>query len=1464
MKIGRSVMESVLVALVCFCVTWCQAADEGAPSIRPLSDEDFAAGIVLTKIGTGEDFDFSAPDGAVVCADWEAFGAARDWFRLGFGAEDDIDEDASEGWSLAMGTNRVDSFTVFSYGTVRPSVTNVNTCISPLNAVIGIVPASNHGLLEAANRPSRFWHCLTPSNTVQLTWQNVLLDREVSKPVSFQVEIDKLGNIAFRYDLSRLSEEAIVNLSAGVMNEGRGRMFSYLSRDITSLQWRYLDPSSTNVFDHDGDGIATDDELFVYDTDPYSADTDRDGLSDYEEVAVANTNPNARYSSDPRVPDSVASALDGTDPYSCPNGDGRSAFENVFYTGSPSGRGGEPVSDRSTAVLKVSAVGSGRGVLMVGDKMVPLLPGVNPLKVAVPRGARIKLKYEPEGELHLNYDSPDFCIGEPPYGVKKRGWIAFPYTEASHPCLHVLDEDVVIVSLEPGADIEDLTCTWSTDGGAADVVNVPPLSATVTARFSRKATAQISYRLSHPDYLFGAAVFRQTCEYCPKIEDEPGYSSTEDYPNEQLDSAEFKDESWCEEHCCYYWNCRYKHELELYSRSVLVDESVTNDYRTAVNSPKQYTDILKLHRPYAESENRNIRLIDVVVPKDKYQCCQCKDHWESCASIGFKSRHVAVHNGGEPFTRTTTNCTLSVYGVSPSEEIGDSRVSILTNGAVYVEFEYTVFGVSILGDGVDLGRLNRLNSSFGMPVVINTNLNRAVNIRLCTDVNLSDGVVRLAFENPKARMQLWMTYTIGDYYGHEQHLLLLDSKTRPELELSITEWKRLVRSATFGRETTLQLLAYDTGSVNLVFGYAGGKDGKYLHDEAVQTITAIRPPLLPDYNRDGRIDDEDAKLARDNRFYFWTNNDHWKNDLAFSESYYAKLKEVIRGNNGGDDMVNGRNDLVNQLPLAIYVTDLWEPWKSNNVKFKIRANVDNTYVRRCYADTSWDAAKASVLEDIEIEDESHFWQLSYGGKLCDAKMTEVEPEGEELSVARLSRCIEHKGMIYLEAVKECVNPVQIEVVVDNEVLYKYTPQLCFSDVEKMYRWHNIRRFADKSGVTAVGADSFQALPSPAGWPDDERDDANFYFVHGYNVSEQEARDWGQAFFKRMWWSGMNAKFHVVTWFGNETQKDLPIAGLVSPNYHVNVENAFASSKAFVELVKKYPGKNYVAAHSLGNMLVSSAIQDWNLPYERYFMINAAVAAEAYDTSAITDKTTCGMTPRNWNAVPLKYRSTHWFELEDFDQNDARRQLTWRNRFNNIDKTVNYYSPEEEVLKCDPDGDGKRKLQRDWSWYNQERIKGGNPVPGSRSEGGWVYNPKYQKEEHGGDPTHGGTTTVSRDPFVSEILNITEDLRCHPVFKPFEDISLMTDSLVPNISRGMVSQLLADAIPAESFPAGFNEVPKWKVLNVGAENINMAEKFKTNGEIYFWWWEDDWGHSFFLDAPYMVVHGLFEDMKGRMK
>lgn len=43
---------------------------------RTLDGDDFRRGFVMYRIGTDEEFDFSAPPGATICTDWRSFGAA--------------------------------------------------------------------------------------------------------------------------------------------------------------------------------------------------------------------------------------------------------------------------------------------------------------------------------------------------------------------------------------------------------------------------------------------------------------------------------------------------------------------------------------------------------------------------------------------------------------------------------------------------------------------------------------------------------------------------------------------------------------------------------------------------------------------------------------------------------------------------------------------------------------------------------------------------------------------------------------------------------------------------------------------------------------------------------------------------------------------------------------------------------------------------------------------------------------------------------------------------------------------------------------------------------------------------------------------------------------------------------------------------------------------------------------------
>ena len=99
----------------------------------------------------------------------------------------------------------------------------------------------------------------------------------------------------------------------------------------------------------------------------------------------------------------------------------------------------------------------------------------------------------------------------------------------------------------------------------------------------------------------------------------------------------------------------------------------------------------------------------------------------------------------------------------------------------------------------------------------------------------------------------------------------------------------------------------------------------------------------------------------------------------------------------------------------------------------------------------------------------------------------------------------------------------------------------------------------------------------------------------------DAEAWGDALFKRLWLSGVKADFYNVDWRSN-------IGG--AADYHANASNAFVVAGQIASTIQDIPGEKVLMAHSLGNMVVSSMIQDHHLRVSRYLMCNSAVPAEA--------------------------------------------------------------------------------------------------------------------------------------------------------------------------------------------------------------------------------------------------------------
>ena len=84
-------------------------------------------------------------------------------------------------------------------------------------------------------------------------------------------------------------------------------------------------------------------------------------------------------------------------------------------------------------------------------------------------------------------------------------------------------------------------------------------------------------------------------------------------------------------------------------------------------------------------------------------------------------------------------------------------------------------------------------------------------------------------------------------------------------------------------------------------------------------------------------------------------------------------------------------------------------------------------------------------------------------------------------------------------------------------------------------WGNVVRFVLWQGLRYVYGGS-SSIPDrtgePSNMPDDGLEDIDVFFLHGFNVSEADARNWSRQVFKRLWLSGSRARFHGFSWYGD--------------------------------------------------------------------------------------------------------------------------------------------------------------------------------------------------------------------------------------------------------------------------------------------------------------------------------------------
>ena len=351
--------------------------------------------------------------------------------------------------------------------------------------------------------------------------------------------------------------------------------------------------------------------------------------------------------------------------------------------------------------------------------------------------------------------------------------------------------------------------------------------------------------------------------------------------------------------------------------------------------------------------------------------------------------------------------------------------------------------------------------------------------------------------------------------------------------------------------------------------------------------------------------------------------------------------------------------------------------------------------------------------------------------------------------------------------------------------------------------------------------------------------ANVFFIHGANVSEQNARAWASEMFKRLYHAGANMEFYPIAW-----ESDIG----PSYNYQVNASNAFVTASRLAPHVNSIPGRRVVIAHSLGTMVAAAAIQDYGMQVEKLIMLNSAIPSEAFDPSLADTSPTNRLVHDEWTGYTNACWTSEWHKL--FAAGDARNALTWRGRFAAVvPVAVNFYSSGDEVLELYTDAHNP-------SWYN-----------GFSPSGNWGERYSWHKQElyKGRKSLLGfiGTTTWSGWGFKSNMLGArvwsAEDANA------VTDLSVFATNTVfnPNpisITNAVATRLEIDSHLTQGIPALSPPTGRTNLASAGITSFDM----NTTHYMANTWprpADGDLGgrflHSDVKNVAYFFVHPVFQ-------
>ena len=292
--------------------------------------------------------------------------------------------------------------------------------------------------------------------------------------------------------------------------------------------------------------------------------------------------------------------------------------------------------------------------------------------------------------------------------------------------------------------------------------------------------------------------------------------------------------------------------------------------------------------------------------------------------------------------------------------------------------------------------------------------------------------------------------------------------------------------------------------------------------------------IVPDYNRDGKIDGEDrGKVTEENPFRWWVNDDNDSGEYDASGDRPDVPEDApLDQRDYQDDEVDGIRDLVDFFPLHLNFRQTLKVFPSSEYDYYLKReealgkpSLGVLWYPWSYLDYEPDQ-KYSVggfLRNLEQANDI----ASRGGEPITAAGIAIPPDMMEAAG-------KNKGVLLIEGKGISNKPLIVEIrKKDGAKVVEIEFPLSIFKVEQMYRHVDLRTVPvnpDGSDAGNVASPLGTHTINPAySYPDKLTNGKYFVLVHGYNVNEEKARGWFAEVFKRMHQMGSKARFVGVSW-----------------------------------------------------------------------------------------------------------------------------------------------------------------------------------------------------------------------------------------------------------------------------------------------------------------------------------------------